>query len=194
MIGKKILALFKESKMSYLSVEELASFSGANRSSLKVTLSRLVKQKSLIRLLHGYYALPDRNPDLEQIAIELEYPAYLSLEYALAIHGILSQTPSRLTLITKKRSAEHKTSTGIVLEFSHIKPSLFFGYEIKGQTQIARPEKALLDTLYLIGLGKRKLDISGLDTDKLNKNLIKKWLKLYPPSTARLIASLAILG
>lgn len=193
MIGKDIIELLRNSRKSYFSTAELANYLGINKSTLKVILSRLIKQKKLLRIIRGYYCLPQRNPDVEQLAVEFYYPSYISLEYALAIYGIISQVPSRLTLVTSKRGAVY-SAMGSIIEFTHIGPALFFGYDIKKQTQIARPEKALLDELYLIGLKKRRLDLGELDQRSLKKSLFEKWLKLYPPSTARLAVKLKLVS
>ena len=189
MISKKIIDLLQNSKKTYFPIAELANYLHISKSILKVAVSRMVKQKKLLRLLRGYYCLPQKTPDLEQLALEINYPSYISLEYALAIHGILSQIPSRLTLITPRRSVIYNVRETI-LEFTHIKSTLFFGYNIIKQTQVARPEKALLDELYLIGLKKRKLDLGELDFKSLNKKLFRKWLRFYPPSTVKLAKKL----
>lgn len=189
MLSKKILELLRSSPKSYFSTAEIGNYLGVNKPTLKVTLSRLVKQKRLRRLIRGYFSLPQKTPDAEQLAVEFNHPSYLSLEYALSIHGILSQVPSRLTLVTPKRSAAYDFG-GTAIEYSHVKSSLFFGYTIIRQTQMARPEKALLDELYLIGLKKRKLDLKGLDLNHINKNLFRKWLRHYPPGTVALAKKL----
>lgn len=193
MLGKKIIDLLNKTAKSYLTFSEIAGYLRLDKSILKVTLSRLVRQQQVRRLLRGYYSLPAENVDLEQLAVELCYPAYISLESALASHGLIDQLPTGLTLVTTKRSVIYQVG-GTSLEFAHLKPTLFFGYKINGQTQIARPEKALLDVLYLIGLKKRSLDLSGLNSSKINKNLLKKWLKFYPPSTAALVEKLGLIA
>ena len=191
MIGARIIQLMEKSAKNYFSLADLANYLNAARPSLKVVLSRLIKQNKIIRLTRGYYALPRKMPDIEQLAVEIKYPAYISLESALSIHGILSQAPSRLTLVTPKRSASLEAG-GSVLEYTHIQPRLFWGFKIIKHTQIARPEKALLDELYLIGLKKRSLDLREIDTKRINRKLIKNWLKSFPPSTRKLAEQLRL--
>ena len=191
MITKKILEMLGGSKKSYFTMAELSNYLNIKKTTLKVVLSRLIKQKKIIRLVRGYYSLSQKTPDLEQFAVELNYPSYISLEYALAISGILSQVPAGITLITAKRSVAYNVM-GTMLEYTHLKSNLFFGYKIVKQTQIARPEKALLDELYLIGLKKRTLDLRELNLKGLNKKLFNKWLKCYPPSTVKLANKLGL--
>lgn len=191
MISKKILELLQKSKKGYHSLAELANYSGAEKSTLRVVLSRLTKQNRISRLFRGYYCFANKPPDLEQLSIELNYQSYISLEFALATYGILSQFPAQLTLVTPKRGASYTISNSII-EFSHIKKSLFFGYKINKHTQIATPEKALLDELYLIGLKKRTLNLVELDIKKINIKLFRKWLKNYPATTKRLANKLKL--
>jgi predicted transcriptional regulator of viral defense system len=189
MIGKTIIELLEKSKRTYFSFAQINNYLKIEKTTLKVILSRLVKRREIVRLIRGYYSLPQKQPDLEQLALELVYPSYLSLEYVLAVSGIINQIPSRLTLVTTNRSKVYNVNDTI-LEFAHIKPSLFFGWKIVEHTLIARPEKSLLDELYLISLKKRTLDLKELDFEKINKKLFFKWLKFYPPSTIKLIKKL----
>jgi len=191
MINARIIQLMEKSGKSYFALADLTNYLGAPSATLKVSLSRLVKQKKIVRIARGYYSLPQRLPDLEQLAVEIGYPAYISLESALSAQGILSQAPAQYTLVTTNRSRS-LTAAGTTLEYSHIQPRLFWGFKIIKQSQIARPEKALLDELYLIGLKKRSLDIRELDIKGLDWRLFKKWLKLYPPSTYRLAGQLGL--
>jgi len=65
------------------------------------------------------------------------------------------------------------TLDGTVVEFRQLRKNLFFGHGIKKGLDIAEPEKALLDALYLLKRGKlslalEELDLSGLSPRKLN--------------------------
>ncbi|MFH1281305.1 MAG: type IV toxin-antitoxin system AbiEi family antitoxin domain-containing protein [Candidatus Omnitrophota bacterium] len=191
MIGKEIEKILLEHKKDYFTFAQLANYLSIKKSTLKVILSRLVKQGRVLRLIKGYYCHPQKMPDLERLACELCYPSYISLESALSLHGVLSQIPSAITMVTSGRSVNYNIRETLI-ECSHIKKPLFFGYEINGQAQIARPEKALLDELYLIGLGKRTLNIKELDCGKLNKKLFREWIGLYPTATKELAASIKI--
>src|SRR3989338_7374579 len=176
---KKIIGLLKNLPKGYISLDEIVNYLKVDRNTVKVTLSRLTRQKEIIQLGYGYYALNLPAVDFEQLASEMVYPAYLSLEYALSLHGILSQVPAALTLITPKRTAS-KAVANHTLEYSHINPKLFFGYKIDKHALIAYPEKALLDALYLVGLKKRAINLSELNLSKINRKKFKQWLRVYP--------------
>lgn len=183
-ITRKILELFTKKDKKFYSLQEVINFTGGGKEVVKVSLSRLVSQKKLFGLGHGFYTLSPDKVDVESLACQLIYPSYISFEYALWLHGIYNQIPAALTLATAA-----KTKKLLILdtsiEYSHLKKELFCGYALKGKTLIASPEKALLDELYLIGLGKRSISLQELDLGKINKTKLKKWLPFYPSSTAK---------
>lgn len=186
MIKKKILDLFKKYPDKYFSLQEIENYTRSPKASLKVVLSRMVKEQLIEGLSRGFYCKNGTRINLEQFASNLSYPSYLSLESVLSRHGVLSQIPSALTFITTRRSSSCEVS-GRQIEFSHIKEPLFFGFEIKEGEPVAILEKALLDELYLISLKKRTLSLKELDLSKIDRKKLSKWLEKYPKST-RLLA------
>jgi predicted transcriptional regulator of viral defense system len=189
MLKEKIIRLLKKLPKKYISLPELENFLGIKRAILKVTLTRLVKQDELQKIGRGFYCLPDAQPDLWQIALEIDPAAYLSFESALNFYGMLSQVPAVITLATPARSRKIKLLNQVA-EYSHFKKDLWFGYQIAKQTKIASPEKAFLDELYFISLGKRSLPLKELDLHNLNLKLIQKWAKRFPPATQKLAKEL----
>ena len=186
-----LLEKLKSIPKSYFSFPDLGKFYSGNKKDLKVVVHRLVKQKRLVRLFRGYYALDLVRVDWEQFACELVQPSYVSLEYALNQYGIIDQIPARITLATTKKSRE-LILPNQVLEYSHLNPKLYFGYKIEGNFLIAEKEKALLDELYLISLKKRLLSLESLDLSKINKNLFSEWSKKYPSYTQKLAKKLKL--
>ena len=90
-------------------------------------------------------------------------PSYLSLEYALSRHGILSQNVFTLTLVTPKLPYTYRTQGGI-MEYHQIKRTLFRGYVAEGSVLVAEPEKALLDLVYIRYVRGMELGGSALDS------------------------------
>ena len=129
---------------------------GSNSLSLKVQISRWVKAKKLIQLKRGLYLLAEPyrkiSPSEFYIAGVLKNPSYISLEKALEYHGLIPEAVTVFTSVTTKRPESFKTPFGRY-DYSHVKPSLFWGYislNMNGQTVfMAAPEKALLDFFYL---------------------------------------------
>ena len=106
--------------------------------------------------------------DAEKVANEIYYPSYLSFEKALSNYGILSQAPYTYTFATL-RPTKKVTIGGFEIEYSHLKKELFFGYVLKDGKNLALPEKALLDQLYMASRGLRAVNIEELDLKEINK-------------------------
>jgi predicted transcriptional regulator of viral defense system len=129
---------------------------GARPETHAVQLSRWVKAGKLIQLRRGFYLLPKElrqvDPPREYLANILVRPSYVSLERALAFHGLIPETVHLLGSVTTARPVSFSTAVG---EFSyrHLKNELFFGYRetqvAHGSALMALPEKALLDLVYL---------------------------------------------
>lgn len=172
---KKLTDLHK----SYFTVADLEKILDSKRDSLYVTLNRLVKSGVLIRRAKNVYTLFSDRFEVEKIGNELYFPSYLSFEYALSYYSILSQVPYTVTFATL-RPTKKMTIGEIAVEFSHLKKELFFGYTLRGGTYIADKEKALLDTLYMAGLGKRAIDIEELDLKDIDRKKLGEYAKRFP--------------
>lgn len=144
-------------------VSELACFrtgftaSGRDLRQVRLQLSRWVADGRVVRLHKGVYtlALPYRKVQVEpfSIANTLKAASYVSLQSALAWHGLIPEFVPAITSVTAGRPQTIATPLGRY-EFRHIKKSLFWGYrhvELSGKQEafVALPEKALLDLLYL---------------------------------------------
>ena len=173
---KKLMDLRKP----YFTVADLERVLGLKKKSIYVTLNRLTKSGVLTRLKKNVYMVFTGEVDAEKIANEIYYPSYLSFEKALSDYGILSQIPYTLTFATV-RPSKKLTIADWQVEYSHIKKSLFFGYEVINEKNIACPEKALLDELYLVSRGLRKINIDELDLREINKEKLEEYAKNFPP-------------
>jgi len=77
--------------------------------------------------------------------------AYVSFISALHLHGMLEQIPQIITLASTVHTRTIRTKLG-VFYVHKVSPALFGGfvwYKEKGNFLIAKPEKALIDALYL---------------------------------------------
>lgn len=121
-------------------------------------LRELQNKGHLIRLKKGFYVFTpgfigkDYSPE---IAANLLYgPSYLSLEYALAFHGLIPERVEELTSVTSQKNKAFATPIGR-FSYRHLHPSLYpLGVGLKetpdGRTfLIALPEKALMDIFTL---------------------------------------------
>jgi hypothetical protein len=112
-------------------------------------------------------------PEIEDVACYLRTPSYISCEWALNRHGVLLQAPvvcTVLTLSTAVGSARNLPYGGVTIEFSHLAARLFTGFETRSGFNLALPEKALLDTIYLRKAipFRDELDLALLDGRRLN--------------------------
>jgi len=144
-----------------------------------VSLARLGAAGLVIRLRRGVWALPNRvDPLALPECLTAPLPAYVSLQSALYLHGMISQIPAVTYAVTLARTRRFVTPLGTV-SLHHVKPELFFGYEDAGRAggRLATPEKALVDFLYLTPARSR-----------LFRALPElEWPKAFRPSVARSI-------
>ena len=130
------------------SLNDLKVLTGENASTISVQLSRLSRKGLVKNPIKGWFVNPFNTPSSEELSMVLRAPAYLSMEYALSRHGILSQDVHTYTLITTKLPHTYRSDEEI-FEYHQVKISLFWGYKREGLIQLAEPEKALLDLIYI---------------------------------------------
>jgi predicted transcriptional regulator of viral defense system len=115
-----------------------------------VVLARLATSSQLVRLRRGVWALPNRvDPLALPEFLTAPFPAYVSLQSALHLHGMISQVPAVTYAVSLARTRRFVTTLGTV-SVHHVQPSFFFGFQDVGHGgRLATPEKALVDFLYL---------------------------------------------
>ncbi len=116
-----------------------------------VMLARLAAAGQVIRLRRGVWALPNRvDPLAVPEYLTAPFPAYVSLQSALYLHGMISQIPAVTYAVSLARTRRFTTPLGTV-SVHHVQPAFFFGFEDAGRAggRLATPEKALIDFLYL---------------------------------------------
>ena len=117
-------------------------------------LAHMVKKKECIPVIQGLYETNPTTPGY-RLANTICSPSYLSFEFALSYHGLIPEAVYNFTSATfeKKKKKEFKTPFGTFI-YRDV-PSAAYPYGIEcvsenGYTfQIASPEKALCDELYI---------------------------------------------
>lgn len=117
-------------------------------------LAHMVKKKECIPIIQGLYETNPTTPGY-RLANTICSPSYLSFEFALSYHGLIPEAVYNFTSATfeKKKKKEFKTPFG-TFTYRDV-PSAAYPYGIEcvsenGYTfQIASPEKALCDELYI---------------------------------------------
>lgn len=148
---------------------------------IKTSVSRLLGRGELVQVVRGVYTINRNDLDIEKVATQLYYPSYISFESALARYGIINQGRYGLTLATTRHSKQ-MTIAGVECNYSRLKPALFFGFDLIEGVFLASPEKALLDELYLICLGKRKVETSDWYLDSLDRQKIQEYIQPFNSS------------
>ncbi len=147
-----------------------------------VFLTRALAKGFVERVTRGVYInrLREGEPSVEEVACFLRTPSYISCEWALNRHGLILQSPvvcTVLTLDTAVGAARNIRFGGITIEFSRIAPRLFNGFETHDGFNMALPEKALLDTIYL----RQHIPFADeLDLDNIQKDKLMSLSDLFP--------------
>ena len=126
------------------------------RESIRVQLSRWIKQGKVVGLRRGMYSLSDtyRRAPLVPAALanQLYRPSYLSGLWALGYHDLIPERVVWLTSVSSRVPRRFENPFG-VFDYRNIKQDCFFGYRttVYGGAEIfvAEPEKALLDHWHL---------------------------------------------
>jgi predicted transcriptional regulator of viral defense system len=154
----------------------------------KNNMGRWTKKGLLLKLRNGFYTFPDyktKSGFAWYIANRIYRPSYVSLHSALAFYGIIPESVVQVTSVTSMKTASFTNAFG---EYSYksVRPDLMFGFDIKPITEghsfhLAKPEKALIDLLYLYPFYNTKSEIEELRLDMdfihndLNISLIKEY-------------------
>lgn len=149
---------------------------------------RWVKKGLLVRLRQGYYTFPEykNKPDFTLFFANRIYrPSYISLHTALAFYGIIPEAVVQITSVTTLKTANFQNEFG-EYEYKSIRAELMFGYDFKTianarSIKLARPEKALLDLLYLYPFynSEKEMEELRLDEDFLQDELDLQRLEDY---------------
>jgi predicted transcriptional regulator of viral defense system len=112
-----------------------------------------------------------------------QMPSYISLMTALDYYEITTQVQRDFfESIAVKRTKEIQVD-GSVFRYSKIARNLYFGFKKVKGFFIATPEKALVDAFYLMSYGRYALDISALNSDKLDRDEIFRLSMEFPSKT-----------
>lgn len=134
-----------------------------------------------LRLKKGLYCLKSDFISEEELANRLYQPSYISFEYALASHNILPEMTYSITSATTKPTRIFTVNDKTFFYFT-IKKEAYTGYTLIKRNEssflMAEPEKALVDYLYFVTLGKKPLN-DRLKTSSLNKEKLFKYANLF---------------
>ena len=109
--------------------------------------------------------------------------AYLSLETVLRDSGVSTQSPTVLTCVTPGRTGEFRAKS-VSINFRRLSKNLFWGFQEKrtryGKYNIADPEKALLDWVYLRRQEGSDIHTDELDLQRLDRGKLLQYAARFP--------------
>jgi len=176
----------------YFGYEEIARILGISPASAKVTASRYVRQGLLLRFKKNLYVRREvwnaaGREEIFRLANLGQSPSYISLMTALDYYEITTQVQQDFfESVAIKRTKEVQVN-GSVFRYSKINENLYFGFKKENGFFIATPEKALLDSFYLMSIRRYSFDLSALDADKLDSETIRNLSRDFPNKTRNLL-------
>lgn len=144
---------------------------------LRRQLSRWVTRGHLVQLRRGLYALapPYRKTEAHPflVANRLVRGSYVSLQSALAHHGLIPEHVPVTTSVTTGRP-QHRENPFGTFEYHHCSPTRLTGYRVEkldgGQEAlVATPAKALADLVHLVPGADSRAYLSELRLTNLEK-------------------------
>lgn len=176
----------------FFGYEDISRTLAISKASAKITATRYVKQGILLRVKRNLYVLrdvwaaADRDIRLQVVNIG-QVPSYISLMTALDYYEITTQVQrDYFESIALKRSKVINVG-GSVFKYIKIAPDLYNGFKREKDFFISTPEKALLDSFYLMSYGRYSLDLSSLDRDKLDRQELERMSYIYPVKTRKML-------
>ena len=164
-----IIKIIRKSGVKIVSLSDLRKLLDIEKDNTSYKIAeKLVADKFLLRLKKGVYLSAFNPPDSFEIANAIYTPSYISLESALNYYGILPQFPYSVTSVSPKKSKKLLIDEK-EFEYVQISHKLYWDFRREGQMLIASPEKALLDMIYIVSKGLRRLEFEDLDYSPINK-------------------------
>jgi DNA-binding transcriptional ArsR family regulator len=174
---------------------EAAAALGVSISSASRSLRTLADRGLIERVRHGLWRLEHASVDPRRLAREVTrpYPAYVSFESALSAHGMIDQLPREVALASLGRPRRVRTSIA-TYRIHRLPPELFGGFEHRDGVDLAKPEKALFDSLYVASAAHRRRRLPELEMPRrFSRREVDRWVALIrgPRLRARVAQSVA---
>ena len=166
-----LFEIYKDSRTVFR-INDISLLINSSDALLYQKLNRLVKKGKLLNIRKGIYAKEGYKP--EELACLLYTPTYISLAYVLQRSGIIFQYDSAITSISYLNREVSINEQSV--QYRQIKREILLntsGIINKNNTNIATPERAFLDTLYLNGF------FYFDNVKQLNVNKIYELLPIY---------------
>lgn len=186
-------------KKTFFGFQDISNVLEITNASARVAAHRYVKNGVLIRIKPNIFVLSDKwnNSTIEekfQAANLLQVPSYISLTTALAYYEITTQIQQNyIECISLKRTFSKKIKE-VTNRFSKVSEKMYFGFEKRTNVYIAKPEKALIDSVYLSSLGRYSMDISAINIERFDQDILNKMIERYPLRIKNLLRKYGFVG
>jgi len=171
-----------------------------DRHHIQVQLSRWANSGKISQIRRAWYLIekPYRLNDvpIPVIANSVVHPSYLSLDWALQYYEMIPEYVPNPTSITTGRGFQFVAQNRLFIYY-HVQPSFFAGYaRMKSNghiINIAHPEKALLDKIYLfIQRNKFSLDwLNELRLQNLDRFSIARFKSFFQKTNKKGLSNVA---
>lgn len=129
---------------------EAAAALRVSESSASRTLRTLEQRGLLRRVRQGLWLLDGEWSDPRAIVADLTrpFPAYVSFQSALALHGAIDQLPRETAIASLGKPRRVRTAVGTYV-IHRLSPAVFGGFVERDGVPVATVEKALFDAVYV---------------------------------------------
>ncbi|MDR2232489.1 MAG: hypothetical protein LBE56_05120 [Tannerella sp.] len=169
-----LFEIYKDSRTVF-KINDIALLLDSNDRLLYQKLNKLVKKGKLLNIRKGIYA--KEGYKAEELACLLYTPTYISLGYVLQRSGVVFQYDSAITNVSYLNREIYVNGQSI--QYRQVKREILLntsGIVNRNNINMATPERAFLDTLYLNGF------FYFDNINPLNINKIYELLPLYDSS------------
>jgi DNA-binding Lrp family transcriptional regulator len=158
-----------------LNVSEVAVGNALRRQEERGLVEHLGKKIFINRLVPDFLG--------RELINMLRPEAYLSLETVLRDSGVSTQSPTVLTCVTPGRPGEFRAKS-VSINFRRLSRNLFWGFQERrtryGKYNVADPEKALLDWVYLRRQEGSTINTDELDLQRLDRGKLLQYAARFP--------------
>ena len=158
-----------------LNVSEVAVGNALRRQEERGLVEHLGKKIFINRLVSDFLG--------RELINMLRPEAYLSLETVLRDSGVSTQSPTVLTCVTPGRPGEFRAKS-VSINFLRLSRNLFWGFQERrtryGKYNVADPEKALLDWVYLRRQEGSTINTDELDLQRLDRGKLLQYAARFP--------------
>jgi len=176
----------------YFGYEDLAKALGISLASARVTASRYVGQGLVVRVKRNMYVLREKwnaagREEKFMFANLGQVPSYISLMTALDYYELTTQVQRDFIESVAVRRTKEIRLNGAIFRYTRVSSDLYFSFNKQKGFFMATPEKAFLDSVYLMSFGRYAIDLSSIDAEKLDKSEVKRMSRKFPLKTRKML-------